>query len=53
MSGVSNLLERLELIKDLDPFTERLLNDCYNTITELSNKLNTLESKKNGKTRTR
>jgi peptidoglycan hydrolase CwlO-like protein len=43
MSGVSNLLERLKIIKDLDPFNQRLLNDCYDTITELSNKLDTLE----------
>jgi hypothetical protein len=29
MSGLDNLLERLRIIKDIDPFNKQLLNDCY------------------------
>jgi hypothetical protein len=43
MPRVDNLLLRLELLKDIDPFNKQLLNDCYDTVTELSQKLNTLE----------
>ena len=39
----TNILERIELVKDIDPFNKQLLNDCYDTIKELSNKLDTLE----------
>jgi len=38
-----NLLKRLDLIKDSDPFNKRILNDCFTTIQQMSNKLNTLE----------
>ena len=38
-----NLLKRLELIKDSDPFNRRLLNDCFTTIQQMSIKLDTLE----------
>ena len=47
MSGLKenaqNLLKRLDLIKDSDPFNKRILNDCFTTIQQLSIKLETLE----------
>ena len=43
MNTNSNLLKRLELIKDADPFNQKLLNDAYDTIKDLSNKLDALE----------
>lgn len=46
MSGIKeteNLLKRLDLIKDSDPFNKRILNDCFTTIQQLSIKLDTLE----------
>ena len=39
----NKILERIELVKDIDPFNKELLNDAYETIIELSNKLDTLE----------
>jgi hypothetical protein len=39
----ANLIKRLELIKDSDPFNKRILNDCYVTIQELTEDLKTLE----------
>ena len=41
---VKTLLKRLELIKDSDPFNKRILNDCYDTITELNKRLIELEN---------
>ena len=38
-----NLISRLELIKDSDPFNKQILNDCYETIIELQTKLELLE----------
>ena len=38
-----NLLKRLDLIKDSDPFNKRILNDCFTTIQQLSIKLDALE----------
>jgi len=43
MSGVDLILKRIELVKDVDPFNKQLLNDAYDTIIDLSNKLDTLE----------
>jgi len=43
MSGIDNLLLRIELVKDIDPFNKQLFNDCYDTINELSQRLTTLE----------
>lgn len=34
MSGLDTMLSRLELVKDVDPFNKKLLNDCYNTLKE-------------------
>jgi len=41
------ILERLELVKDIDPFNKQILNDAYNTIKYLSNKIDTLEKQLN------
>jgi tetrahydromethanopterin S-methyltransferase subunit G len=41
---INTLLKRLELIKDSDPFNKRILNDCYDTIKELNQRLETLEN---------
>ena len=44
MSGLDKtILKRLELIKDSDPFNKRILNDCYEIINELHERLETLE----------
>jgi hypothetical protein len=47
MSGLKenaqNLLKRLDLIKDSDPFNKRILNDSYHTIIELSQHISLLE----------
>ena len=31
-----NLLKRLDLIKDSDPFNKRILNDCFTTIQKMT-----------------
>ena len=31
----NNILKRLELIKDSDPFNKQILNDCFDLIKEL------------------
>ena len=44
MSGVvDNLIERLRIVKDIDPFNKQLLNDCYNTVLELQARNEQLE----------
>lgn len=44
MSGIEeNILQRLESIKDLDPFNKQLLNDCYAVIEQLMKKNQLLE----------
>lgn len=40
-----NLLERLELIKDIDPYNKQLLNDCYEYIHKLEDQVNRLSNK--------
>ena len=47
MSGLDNLLERLRIIKDIDPFNKQLLNDCYNSIKELKTRNESLEKQLN------
>lgn len=37
-----NLLTRLELVKDIDPFNKQLLNDCYDRIMQLEDQLTRL-----------
>lgn len=38
-----NLLKRLELIKDSDPFNKRILNDCFTTIQEMNTEIDRLQ----------
>ena len=38
------ILNRLELIKNLDPYNKKLMNDAYNIITDLNDKLTILEN---------
>ena len=38
-----NLLKRLDLIKDSDPFNKRLLNDCFTTIQKLNKEVERLQ----------
>lgn len=38
-----NLLKRLDLVKDSDPFNKRLLNDCFNTTVKLVQELERLQ----------
>jgi hypothetical protein len=37
-----NVLERLELVKDIDPYNKQLLNDCYEYIYQLEDQVNRL-----------
>lgn len=39
----SNLLKRLDLIKDSDPFNKRLLNDCFTEIQVLRTEIDRLK----------
>lgn len=43
-SSLDTLLKRLELIKDTDPFNKRILNDCYDSLMELSCRLKEVEN---------
>ena len=43
MSGLDNLLQRLKLLKDVDPFNKQLLNDCYDSLNELIERNKLLE----------
>ena len=38
----NNLIKRLELIKDSDPFNKRLMNDCYDHFKALQEELDRL-----------
>ena len=38
-----NLLKRLDLIKDSDPFNKRLLNDCFDTTVKLLQEVERLQ----------
>jgi len=37
-----NLIKRLELIKDSDPFNKKILNDCYEHISALQSEVDRL-----------
>lgn len=37
-----NLLKRLELVKDMDPFNKKLLNDCFDEVTILNTEVKRL-----------
>jgi hypothetical protein len=39
----NNLIKRLELIKDSDPFNKRILNDCYLHIQSLQDEVERLQ----------
>lgn len=43
MGNNKEIVKRLELIKDSDPFNKRILNDCYDIIQELETKIELLE----------
>lgn len=38
-----NILSRLELTKDIDPFNKKLLNDCYSHIEALQSEVQRLQ----------
>jgi len=38
-----NLLKRLDLVKDSDPFNRRLLNDCFDTTVKLLQEVERLQ----------
>lgn len=38
-----NLLKRLDLVKDSDPFNKRLLNDCFTTIQKMTAEIERLQ----------
>ena len=38
-----NLLKRLDLIKDSDPFNKRILNDCFTTIQKMTAEIERLQ----------
>ena len=41
-SQTENLIKRLELIKDSDPFNRRILNDCYDHLSALQSEVDRL-----------
>ncbi len=43
MPRVENLLKRLELVKDIDPFNKQLLNDCFDLVTALQGEVKSLQ----------
>ena len=38
-----NLLKRLDLIKDSDPFNRKILNDCFTTIQQMIEEIDRLQ----------
>lgn len=38
-----NLLKRLDIIKDSDPFNKRILNDCFTTIQKMTAEIERLQ----------
>ena len=40
---VQNILKRLELIKDSDPFNKKILNDCFDLFKELQAEVQRLQ----------
>lgn len=43
MNSTKQILERLDLIKDSDPFNKRILNDCFAVIQKLNKQIELLE----------
>ena len=42
MSKVDKLLSRLDLVKDLDPFNKKILNDCRDELQHLKEEVERL-----------
>ena len=40
---ISNLLKRLDLIKDSDPFNRKILNDCFDLLQKTSEEIERLQ----------
>jgi len=38
-----SLLKRLDIVKDIDPFNKKLLNDCFKTIQKLNTEIERLQ----------
>jgi len=38
----SKMLSRLDLIKNLDPYNKKLLNDCFDTIMDMNHEIERL-----------
>ena len=38
-----SLLKRLDIVKDIDPFNKKLLNDCFTTIQKLNTEIERLQ----------
>jgi hypothetical protein len=51
MSGlgddITKMLMRLHMIKDMDPFNKKLLNDCYNLLKKLEEERESLRKQLN------
>ena len=41
--ATANLISRLELIKDSDPFNKRILNDCHDHVKKLQDEIDRLQ----------
>ena len=39
----TKILSRLKLVKDIDPFPKKLLNDCFDSIIELQSEVERLQ----------
>ena len=40
--GTKEILDRLALVKDIDPFNKKLLNDCHDHISALQSEVDRL-----------
>ena len=40
---ISNLIKRLDIIKDSDPFNRRLLNDCFTVLQKAYKEIDRLQ----------
>ena len=40
---ISNLIKRLDIIKDSDPFNKRLLNDCFTVLQKSHSEIERLQ----------
>ena len=43
MKETETILNRLQLVKDCDPFNKKLLNDCFDSIIELQSEVERLQ----------